>query len=98
MDRTYAVAFMACLGPNANVKLVGNPRFPLLVEDTRAGFKKLESLHPDIVLMMHPEEELAGKMDKMGDRPHPLFDPEGWKKLVDEVESDFEARVAKEKK
>lgn len=94
-DRTYAVAFYACAGPNADVQLIHNPAFPNLAADALATFHRLRSLHPDLVLMMHPEEQFAGKLDRLraGARPHPLYDPDAWRKLLNEGEADLRARV-----
>src|SRR5262249_29451632 len=75
-DRSYDVVFYGCAGPNRGVQLVGNPRFPTLVEDSLATFRKLRKLAPDIVLTMHPEEIFEGKVARLraGERPHPLYD------------------------
>jgi len=42
--KPYSVAFYACGGPNAGVRLVGNSRFPHLVEETLGSFGRLEVL------------------------------------------------------
>jgi metallo-beta-lactamase class B len=90
-DKTYSVVFYGCSRPNDSVQLVGNPRFPTLVEQTRATFAKMRALAPDIYLTMHPEELFEGKLEKLRakTRPHPLDDPKAWPKLLDEVEADF---------
>ena len=54
-QKPHTVAFMACLGPNREVQIVGNTRFPHLLDDTLTGLRRLRELHPDIVLLMHPE-------------------------------------------
>lgn len=77
----HTVAFMACLGPNREVQLVGNARFPNLLEDTRSGLRRLRELHPDIVLLMHPEGT-----------PEARVDPSAWPRLLDEVEADLRER------
>jgi metallo-beta-lactamase class B len=94
-DRSYSVAFYACPGPNEGVKLVGNPKFPTLVEDTLKTFHRLKQLKPDIYLLMHPQEQFEGKVQriKAGETPHPLYDPGGWTKMLDEGEADFKKRV-----
>jgi metallo-beta-lactamase class B len=97
-DREYAVVFYGCSRPNNGVQLAGNPRFPHLVDEARATFKRMRALAPDIYLTMHPEELFAGKQDALakGVRPHPLADPAAWPKLLDEVEADFEAQLKAE--
>lgn len=77
------VAFMACLGPNLGVQLVGNARFPHLLDDTRRGLARLRALRPDIVLLMHPEGA-----------PEARVDPGAWPRLLDEIEASLRARAA----
>src|SRR5882672_2583041 len=60
--RTYSVAIFGCGGPNGGVKLVGNPKFPRLVDDTLASFRKLKMLKPDIYVSGHPQMLFAGKI------------------------------------
>lgn len=98
-DRDYAVAFFACAGPNQSVQLVGNPKFPRLVEDTLRGLARLRQLKPDIYLWMHPEEQFAGQVEriKAGVVPHPLYQPKGWTSLLDELEADVRKRVEVER-
>lgn len=97
--RDYSVAFFACAGPNAGVRLVGNPKFPNLIDETLGGLKRLAKLHPDIVLLMHPEELFAGKRERIqaGVTPHPLYDPAGWVKMIDDVEADVRRRAHEER-
>jgi metallo-beta-lactamase class B len=97
--RDYAVAFHACLGPNQSVHLLGNAKFPQLVEQTRATFARLEKLKPDIYLMMHPKDQFAGKVEAIarGASPHPLLDPAGWLKLQRDGRAAFEERVRAER-
>ena len=85
-------------GLNGGVKLVGNQRFPTLVDDAMATFRKLKTLMPDIYVSGHPQMLFAGKIDRMkaGERPHPLLDPgsQAWAKMLDDAEADLhEARA-----
>src|SRR2546425_11767404 len=57
--KPYSILFQACAGPNAGVKLVGNTKFPTLVEDTQRTFRIQKTLKPDIYLPMHPESLFA---------------------------------------
>jgi metallo-beta-lactamase class B len=97
--RTYAVAIFGCGGPNAGVKVVGNERFPTLVDDTLATFGKLKMLKPDLYVTGHPRMLFAGKIERMkaGERPHPLLDPGGWAKMLDDAEMNFRKRVQAER-
>jgi metallo-beta-lactamase class B len=98
--RSYSVAIFGCGGPNGGVKLIGNQRFPTLVDDTMATFRKLKMLKPDIYVSGHPQMLFAGKIDRMkaGERPHPLLDPQSraWAKMLDEAEANFTKRVQAE--
>jgi metallo-beta-lactamase class B len=98
--RSYSVAIFGCGGPNGGVRLVGNQRFPTLVNDTMATFRKLKMLKPDIYVSGHPQMLFAGKIDRMkaGERPHPLLDPQSqaWVKMLDDAEANFTKRVQAE--
>jgi metallo-beta-lactamase class B len=97
-DRGYEVVFYGCMRPNDGVRLIGNPRFPDLVDQTLATFATMRALHPDIYLLMHPEAQLAPVLRALraGTRPHPLADPAAWPALLDEAEAEFRAMVARE--
>jgi metallo-beta-lactamase class B len=99
--KTYSVAIFGCGGPNGGVKLVGNQRFPTLVDDTRATFRKLKTLKPDIYVTGHPQMLFAGKIERMkaNERPHPLLDTGSvaWTKMLDDAQAAFEKRVAAER-
>ena len=97
--KTYAVALFGCGGPNAGVKLIGNQRFPTLVDDALGTFRKLKMLTPDIYITGHPQMLFAGKIDRMkaGERPQPLLDPGGWARMLDDAEANFMKRVQAER-
>jgi metallo-beta-lactamase class B len=97
--KTYSVAIFGCGGPNAGVKLIGNQRFPRLVDDALGTFRKLKMLTPDIYVTGHPQMLFAGKIDRMkaGERPHPLLDPGGWSRMLDDAETNFMKRVQAER-
>jgi len=95
--KTYSFAIFGCGGPNAGVKLIGNERFPRLVDETLATFRKLKMLEPDIYVTGHPQMLFTGKIGRMkaGERPHPLLDPgaQAWTKMLDDAEANFMKRV-----
>jgi metallo-beta-lactamase class B len=99
--KTYSVAIFGCGGPNGGVKLVGNQRFPALVDDTLATFHKLKMLKPDMYVTGHPQMIFAGKIERMkaNERPHPLLDAgsAAWAKMLDDAQAAFEKRVAAER-
>jgi metallo-beta-lactamase class B len=99
--RNYSVAIFGCGAPNGGVKLIGNPKFPTLVDDAMGTIRKLKMLKPDIYVSGHPQMLFAGKIDRMkaGERPHPLLDPgsQAWTKMLDDAQAAFEKRVAQER-
>src|SRR5687768_2550542 len=98
--RGYGVAFFTTTTPNPGVPLVGNPRHPNVVEDTRRTFRRLKAeRQPDIVLVGHPQAMFAPAIDglRSGRRPHPLLNgAEAWTRQLAVSEADFERRVAQE--
>jgi metallo-beta-lactamase class B len=97
--RPYSIAFFGCGAPNAGVRLVGNQKFPKLVDDAMATFRKLKTLKPDIYVTGHPQMLFAGKIGRMkaGERPHPLLNGDGWTKMLDDAEANFMKRVEAER-
>jgi len=99
--RNYSVAIFGCGAPNGGVKLIGNPRFPTLVDDAMATLRKLKSLKPDIYVSGHPQMLFAGKIERMKaeEQPHPLLDPgtQAWAKMLDDAEAAFTKRVQAER-
>lgn len=81
-----AVAVHACMGPNREVRLRGNPRFPRLIADTRAAWRKLARLAPDLTLLVHPGEARTGIRGRAA-----------WRAMIEEGRAGFEARVAAER-
>ena len=97
--KPYAIVFQACGAPNAGVKLVGNAKFPKLVDDAMRSFRIQEALKADLYLPVHPEAYFAGKIEriKAGETPHPFYDPQAYGKFDSTTEADFQKRVDKEK-
>ena len=97
--RPYSIVFQACGAPNAGVKLIGNTKFPALVEDALRSFSIQKTIKADIYLPMHPESYFAGKVEriKAGETPHPLFDPQAYAKFIAATEAYFQKRVQEER-
>ena len=95
--RSFNVVFIGSPSVPPQYKLVGNPRYPDAVDDYRRQFATLKSLPCDVFLAAHGNFfDLAGKMKRVGEKPNPFIDPEGYKKFVAETEAAFEERVRKE--
>lgn len=97
--RRYSIVFQACGTPNAGVKLIGNTKFPTLVEDTLRSFRIQKALKADIYLPMHPESYFAGKVERIraGETPHPLYDPQAYAKFIGDTEAGFQNRLQEER-
>jgi metallo-beta-lactamase class B len=100
LGREYFVVFHGCGGPNAGVKMVGNPKFPNLVSQAMGTIAKLKQLEPDIYLTGHPQALFEGKIDAMktGTRPHPLLiTRDAWLKMLNENEANLKKRIDDER-
>jgi metallo-beta-lactamase class B len=99
--KKYNVAFLGGTTPNNGVALFDNPRHRTVVDDTRRTLTKLKSeAPPDIYLVGHPQNMLNAKMVeriKAGETPHPLVNPQGWTKQLDDQHENFEKRVTEER-
>lgn len=98
--RSYRVAFLTTTTPNPGVPLIGNPRHPDVIADTRRTFEKLKAeREPDIVLVGHPQAMFAPVMARLraGERPHPLLNgAEAWTRQLTTSAAEFERRVTQE--
>jgi metallo-beta-lactamase class B len=69
-----------------------NPRYPGIVEDLKASFKRLASLHPDLWVAAHisqcglPQKRVSGNFE----------DPSGYAAAVASCEADFKAKLKTE--
>lgn len=82
----------------AGNRLVGNRGYPGIVGDFRASFRKLATMHADVVLPAHPEAaDILGRKARRdaGERDAMLM-PGLLQKMVRDAETAFEATLAKE--
>ncbi len=95
---SLSLAFFGCSGPNRGVRLKGYPLFPNLVDDTFTGYQRLKAMNPDIYVNGHPESLFDSYLPAMrrGDRPHPLLQQTPWLEFVEQLETDFRARLNSE--
>ena len=95
--RNYDVVFVGSATVASQYKLIGNPLYPDAVADYRRTFAVLKSLPCDVFLGAHGSDfDLAGKMKRVGQKPNPFLDPQGYKKFVAAMDVAFEAEVKKE--
>ncbi len=97
--RSYAVVFICIPQAAAGMKLIGNKRYPTIVEDLARSLRVLKGLTPDIYLDGHPEEIFAGKIARLraGEVPNPLVDRAGYTKYLAEAEADYQRRLQQER-
>jgi glyoxylase-like metal-dependent hydrolase (beta-lactamase superfamily II) len=97
--RSYSVVIICVPQAAAAVKLLGNPRYPTMVEDLTRSLRVLKALKPDIFLDGHPAEMFAGKLARVraGEVPSPLVDHAGYVKYLAEAEADLQRRLHDER-
>jgi len=90
--RSYDVVIIGSMGVNPGMRLVNNTSNPTIAEEYTQGFKVLRSLPCDVPLGSHPAMYgMAAKHAKLGSKPNPFIDPQGYKTEVDLVERTFKA-------
>jgi metallo-beta-lactamase class B len=96
--RDLAVLFAGSTSiPNPDMTLVGNPRYPTLVDDYKRTFAFLKSRTPDVWLTQHASAfALHDKRARLqaGAKPNPFIDPEGYRRWITGSERSFLARLA----
>jgi metallo-beta-lactamase class B len=96
--RTYNV-LIACGGLQANARLVDNKNYPEIAEDFARSIKTFKSLPTDVFLGAHSWFfDLAGKHKRLGSATNPYIDPAGYKAWVDNMEKNYNAMLAEQKK
>src|SRR5687768_12958112 len=94
--KNYAVAFRGGETPNAGVQLVGNPRHPKVIEDTKMTLQRMKALQPPD-LFLHNHRQNLGRPLNPAVPVNPLcvtcLDAEGFKAMVASGEKAFEERV-----
>ena len=91
--RTHDAVFVCSASVPSNYKLVGNPRYPDVVDDYRRTFCTLRSLPADIFLASHGAVFDLTEKRKTGN----FVDPAGYRAFVDRAEQAFEAALAKQR-
>jgi metallo-beta-lactamase class B len=94
--RTYSVAFRGGETPNAGVQLIGNPRHPKVVEDTKMTLQRMKALQPPD-LFLHNHRQNLGRPLNPALPVNPLcvtcLDAEAFKAMVANAEKSFAERV-----
>jgi metallo-beta-lactamase class B len=93
--RKYAVVFVGSTTiPGYN--LVGNQKYPRIVEDYEKTFRLMKKLKPDVFLASHGSffglsEKIAAR--RQGRSPNPFIDPDGYREFVAGTERQFRERL-----
>ncbi len=90
--KQYDVVFFCGLRLNQGVPLMGNPKYPDIVQDFDSSIRKLRALPIDVFLGAHGYWfGLQGKYPKLQQsrEPNPFIDPAGYRALVDDLEKAF---------
>ena len=94
--KTYSVAFRGGEVPNAGVQLIGNPRHPKVIEDTKMTLQRMKALKPPD-LFLHNHRQALGRPLNPALPVNPLcvtcLDAEAYKAMVASAEASFAARV-----
>jgi metallo-beta-lactamase class B len=94
--KNYSVAFRGGEIPNEGVQLIGNPRHPKVIEDTKMTLQRMKALQPpDLFLHNHPQN--LGRPLNPALPVNPLcvtcLDAEAFKAMVANAEASFAERV-----
>jgi metallo-beta-lactamase class B len=96
--RSYSV-LIACAGLQDGARLVNNKNYPEIADDFAASIKTFKTLKPDVFLGAHSWFfDLAGKYKRLGGPTNPYIDPAGYRSWVDNMERDYNALLAEQKK
>lgn len=94
--KNYSVAFRGGEIPNGGVQLIGNPRHPNVIEDTRMTLQKMKALQPPD-LFLHNHRQDLGRPLNPALPVNPLcvtcMDAEAFKAMVADAEEAFAERV-----
>ena len=94
--RSYDVAFLGSMGPNAGVALHRNPQHKTVIADSRLGLSRLKAEKaPHMILPNHAQSLFEGKIEQItaGVRPHPLLNGDEWTSDIAEAETNLETTV-----
>jgi metallo-beta-lactamase class B len=96
--RTYDV-LIACAGLQGDARLVNNKNYPEIADDFARSIKTYKTLPADVFLGAHSWFfDLGGKYKKVGSAPNPYLDAAGYKAWVGNMEKNYNALIAEQKK
>jgi metallo-beta-lactamase class B len=96
--KSYNV-LIACAGLQEDARLVNNKNYPEIAEHFAQSIKKYKTFSPDVFLAAHSWFfDLAGKYKRLGAATNPYIDPAGYKTWVANMEKNYNALMAEQKK
>jgi metallo-beta-lactamase class B len=98
-SRQLNVVFFSSSTLFAEMPLRHNPEYPQIAQDFERSYAFWKSVPCDIFLAPHGHFfQLEAKRDRLlrGETPNPFIDPQGFKRLIQEQESNFRERLARE--
>ena len=81
--------------------LVNNPKYPGIVRDFEATFKKMRAFKVDIFLSAHASQfQMSEKIElvRKGHLSNPFIDPTGYLRFVEQTETAFRTRLSEQSK
>ena len=95
--KLYDVAFVGSTTA-PGYKLVGNDKYPDIIEDYEQTFRLLKNLPVDVYLAAHGSAfGLNEKMKQLGQGPrNPFIDPAGFKRMLARTETQFRAELKRQ--
>jgi metallo-beta-lactamase class B len=97
--RSYDIVIIGSMGVNPGMRLVNNPNNPVIADEYVQGFKTLRTLPCDVPLGSHPAMySMVAKHAKLGAKPNPFIDPQGYQAEVDLVERTFKLVLDEQRK
>lgn len=94
---SHQLIFAASITINPGTRLVGNPRYPRLVEDWQRTYAVLESLSPGVWLAAHTGLfGMDAKVARAGGGENPFIDPAGYRRYLANGRQQLSAALAAE--
>jgi len=94
-DRNYNVVF-ANIATVIGAKLIGNSKYPGIVQDYNRSFRVQRALACDIFLAAHGAQYRMKEKYKPVYQPGAFVDPDGYKRAIDEAERKFQEQLTSE--
>jgi metallo-beta-lactamase class B len=95
-EKNYSVAFRGGETPNAGVQLIGNPRHPKVIEDTKMTLQRMKALQPPDLFLHNHRQNLGRPLNPalpVNPRCITCLDAQAFKEMVVRSEQGFFQRL-----